>query len=518
MNPISKNSSPTPHPPQAESTVCPSTSEMPVELEAPSRPRSPVEDTPERKQVEPSSGPEQPTARDEYRGLPTGSVAALRKSFMETPLTNGPDKLPLYMTTAIPGPSYTPPTVQAKDESGETDGQRFSEASLGVSLPPFAELSTESSPREKSDTEPAVFQPSRAPSPLSFSTVERPEPLRILRGVARRSSTTLPVQGPDSTASSAVARKQADLHPRIERLHIPTPSNSRQASPVSSPSTLSSPGYEREVLAEQPLQPRNRDNDILLHPALRGEQSREYEERKSKVERFWGIAPPELPKESCVEDEQCKTLQTLCDGCRSILKKVDTVVSRKHLLCPEQTQPVTIECILNGTTEDAASAARTVRTELGHISKSPVALHAASRRSATGGHKAGRWYDLTTMEYPIARSCSSPTDIKRKPNLLQQVFGRRASRDEVKNRRREQEVNTKLRDFRMLIDLPMGIQTGLGLERRIWEVLPRNVKVTKVKYVQGHQMFHRLRWWARTHPAGSDRRPSGNEYTVREYK
>ncbi|KAL6237925.1 hypothetical protein BDW75DRAFT_237802 [Aspergillus navahoensis] len=242
-----------------------------------------------------------------------------------------------------------------------------------------------------------------------------------------------------------------------------------------------------------------------IHPAFRTEpyfspSSSRREFRAEPLDHRWSEARPS----SGASERECNTMKSLCGECCHVLKAVQPDVSEKCLECPPSIHPVLVECILTGTSDDAAAIVGDLHERITKYTSCRFDLYAAVRRSATSGHRSGHWYNITTKELPSSRACPISRHYENKsPGAIQSVFYSPyswAKKQEEKKLKHIKESHVKLRDMMILMDFPWQIEKGGMIERKIFQSLPKNVKVTKLKHIWAHHTLHRLEWWARTHP------------------
>ncbi|KAL2820982.1 hypothetical protein BDW59DRAFT_164386 [Aspergillus cavernicola] len=270
----------------------------------------------------------------------------------------------------------------------------------------------------------------------------------------------------------------------------------------------SAPEYKRQLIdlpVRSSIRSSPSDNSHLVSdPALSDEP---YLARSRATSRAASSLEPNTPRNG----RYCTTLDTMCEECRYTKKTITPTLPDKYLTCPLGTYPVMLECVLMGTADEASDIASKLAAHINQFICQKVSLHAVVRRSAAGGHGAGRWYDVTTRDYPAPMSLTysssaKPKNVEKPSNLM---FWRTAKINEKKRVKKPAE-KPKFRDFRILLDFPVPIEPRGPAEKHIVHGLPNNVKIIKVKIIKTHHTLHRLCWWARTHPKSSGDQQAGH--------
>ncbi|CBF83942.1 predicted protein [Aspergillus nidulans FGSC A4] len=188
---------------------------------------------------------------------------------------------------------------------------------------------------------------------------------------------------------------------------------------------------------------------------------------------------------------KCSSIDSLCSECRNYLE------------CPPNIHPIIVECLLTGTSDDAIAIVRNLYKRIIRYATRPFYLHAAVRRSAIPGRKSGHWYDITAEGLPHSRACSTSRHYDHEgPGTIQKVFYSPyswAKKQEKKKQKRIKETHAKLRDLQILMDFPWESERAGMVEKRIFESLPKSVKLIKLEHISAHHTLHRLELWARTH-------------------
>lgn len=195
---------------------------------------------------------------------------------------------------------------------------------------------------------------------------------------------------------------------------------------------------------------------------------------------------------------KCSAMDSLCSECRNVLKAIRPNVSDRYLECPPNIQPVIVECLLTGTSDDAISIVRSLHKRIIRYTTRHFYLHAAVRRSAIPGRKSGHWYDITTEGLPHSRACSTSRHYDNEgPGTIQKVFYSPyswAKKQEKKKQKHIKETHVKLRDIQILMDFPWQIERAGMIEKKIFESLPKSVKLIKLEHISAHHALHRLEW------------------------
>lgn len=210
---------------------------------------------------------------------------------------------------------------------------------------------------------------------------------------------------------------------------------------------------------------------------------------------------------------ECDSLNNLCEECSAVLNDMSPSVPNKYLHCPPNVHPVTLKCTIWASVEDARQIASTLSRYLHKTVSRDVRVHAAVRRAASAAHREGRWYDVTSSGIPGPVSRQLPRSVKgaKVHNFLGQAFLWPLSSSSFSSKVLGKEWDRRPRDFRILIDFPMPVEGGGPLERYITSRLPNTSTKPKLKIIDSHCSFHRLMWWARTHPAGSSSSHASSE-------
>ncbi|KAL3433043.1 hypothetical protein BDV09DRAFT_186969 [Aspergillus tetrazonus] len=217
-------------------------------------------------------------------------------------------------------------------------------------------------------------------------------------------------------------------------------------------------------------------NESDIHPAFRGGSyfSPSSPRRESRAELLDRCASDESSSSSSSTNERERsTTDWLCSECRHALKTTQPDINDSYMEYPSDIHPVLVECILAGTSDDAAAIA--------------VDLHQRILKY-TSCHFGTYYYD-------------------RGPGAIQKVFYSPyswAKKQEKRKQKHIKETHIKLCDMRIRIDFPWQIEKGGMIERKIFEALPKNVKVTKLQHIRARHNLRRLSWWARTHPVHHD--------------
>ncbi|KAL4922029.1 hypothetical protein BDW62DRAFT_197265 [Aspergillus aurantiobrunneus] len=266
------------------------------------------------------------------------------------------------------------------------------------------------------------------------------------------------------------------------------------------------PQYDREVI-DMPLANILRtaptdDSHLGTHPALvedpsfpaAAEQSasgsRAGSIRRSRLDSQAGSVPQ---LGTAPEARTCTTLDTLCEECQYKRKKINMNVESNYLICGSEIYPAMVECVLMGTPDEAGEIASKLERRMGLFCRESVTVHASVRRSAAEGHRAGRWYDVTTRDYPASLSClPSSQDSEKQRNLLEQFLYWHLAKAEEKQKEKQKAARTMFHDFRLLLDFPVPVEPRGSIERHLASGLPKNVKIIKVKFIQTHHTLHRL--------------------------
>ncbi|KAL4747014.1 hypothetical protein BDW72DRAFT_206834 [Aspergillus terricola var. indicus] len=242
-----------------------------------------------------------------------------------------------------------------------------------------------------------------------------------------------------------------------------------------------------------------------IHPAFRDKpyfspSSPHYESKAESLDH----RRTETTPGSSTNSRKCNTMDSLCSECSEVLKAIRPNVKDRHLECPPNIYPVLIECVLTGTFDDAAAIVSDLYKRIIRYTSCYFYLHAAVRRSAISGHRSGRWYNIMTEGLPYSRACSTSRHYDNKsPGTIQKLFYSPyswAKQQEKKKQKHIKETHVKLRDMQILMDFPWQIERGGMIEKKIFESLPKNVKLIKLEHIRAHHTSHRLEWWARTHP------------------
>ncbi|KAL4816223.1 hypothetical protein BDW67DRAFT_185047 [Aspergillus spinulosporus] len=204
---------------------------------------------------------------------------------------------------------------------------------------------------------------------------------------------------------------------------------------------------------------------------------------------------------SSTNSRKCSTMDSLCSECCNVLKAIRPNVSDRYLECPPNIHPVIMECVLTGTSDDAVSVVRDLHKRIIRYTSRHFYLHAAARRLATSGRRSGRWYEIKTDGLPHSRACSASMHYDNKgPGTIQKVFYSPYSWAKKQEKKHIKETHVKLRNIQILMDFPWQIERGGMIEKKILDSLPKNVKLIKLEHIKAHHTFHRLEWWAKTHP------------------
>ncbi|KAL5000894.1 hypothetical protein BDV10DRAFT_183077 [Aspergillus recurvatus] len=310
---------------------------------------------------------------------------------------------------------------------------------------------------------------------------------------------TLRALSPSRRPSSRVPAASSPRSPTLPRYEyeenqFPAYTPSRRSSVHPRHDSCSSDSTCRSSLDESNIHPAFRAEPYFSPSSPRREPRAEsLDHRRSKT-----------GSSSSTNERKCSTLESLCRECHHALEAIQPDVGDKYLECPPNIHPILIECILTGTSDDAAAIVVDLHQRIIRYISRRFDLHAAVRRSATSGRRSGHWYDITTKELPSSRACSTSRNYDNKsPGTIQKVFYSPyswAKKQEKKKQKHIKKTHMKLRDMKILMDFPWQIEKGGMVERKIFESLPRNVKVTKLKHIRAHHTLHRLEWWARTHP------------------
>lgn len=210
---------------------------------------------------------------------------------------------------------------------------------------------------------------------------------------------------------------------------------------------------------------------------------------------------------------ECDSLNNLCEECSAVLNDISPWVPNKYLHCPPNVHPVTLKCTIWGSVEDARQIALSLSRYLHKTVSRDVRVHAAVRRAASAAHREGRWYDVTRPDIPGPVSRRSPRSAKgdKVHTFVGQAFLWPLSSFSSSSKVLGKEWDRRPRDFRILIDFPMPVEAGGALERYITSRIPNTSTKPKLKIIDSHCSFHRLMWWARTHPAGSSSSHASSE-------
>ncbi|KAL4762806.1 uncharacterized protein BDW70DRAFT_158413 [Aspergillus foveolatus] len=242
-----------------------------------------------------------------------------------------------------------------------------------------------------------------------------------------------------------------------------------------------------------------------IHPAFRdkpyfGPSSPHH---KTSAESL-GQRGTETKSASSTNSRKCSTMNSLCSECRNVLKAIRPNVSDRYLGCRPNIHPVIVECLLTGTSDDAIAIVRNLHKRIIRYTTRHFYLHAAVRRSAIPGRKSGHWYDITTEGLHHCRACSTSRLYDNKGSgTIQMVFYSPyswAKKQKKKKQKHIKKTHVKLREIQILMDFPGQIERAGMIEKKIFESLPKSVKLIKLEHIRAHHALHRLEWWARTHP------------------
>ncbi|KAL4930294.1 uncharacterized protein BDV17DRAFT_289902 [Aspergillus undulatus] len=457
---------------------------------------------------------------DKSPGPPQSPRAAVGPR--KTPHTNKtpvpePTKAPANIRGGcIPKPALKkPPYVDVSPEEAK-DREDSSETSVKSSgVPPGKAVQTDSSPK---DEKPAKIPSARAPpkcqSPLGtgMGFMEHP----------------------------AVADRRVSFDAPASRGALSAPRSAPSSSPVSGPSM---PDYQREVVDEPgaprsyPRRPPGKEYGGSNRGAQRAESvtavatgallgpdepaSPSYKRKlvdKTIIPTWPNTSPDWSATPPSAQHCQCTTWENWCDDCEYMETKVSMAVSQDYLNCHPSTHPIMLECVLKGTTSEAGHIAISLARSLTNWLQIDIRVHAVVRRAASEKHRAGKWYDLTTREAKRKNEEEKGKygTLKRGPKkdtLLQQVFFWKWTMNSEERKEKERHEAIRRRDFRLMLDIPFLVAEGGPVEQKISSKLSKYeyVKVKKLKIIRAHPCFHRLAWWARTHPESKDRKKSHSE-------
>ncbi|KAL4938257.1 hypothetical protein BDV06DRAFT_226147 [Aspergillus oleicola] len=171
---------------------------------------------------------------------------------------------------------------------------------------------------------------------------------------------------------------------------------------------------------------------------------------------------------------ECRGSEDWCGDCQRKSSKVSMAVPEQYLDCDPGTFLVILECVMWGRTNDAGDIAASLSKRISSFTHTNVPVHAVVRRSATSTHRSGRWYDVTTKEESTSGSAKLMKG-SQKGTLLDESFFWKWTMNREKRQGIQRHEDRRLRDFRLLLDLPVLVETGGPIEREIVETLPSTV-------------------------------------------
>ncbi|KAI9368238.1 hypothetical protein BJX61DRAFT_546736 [Aspergillus egyptiacus] len=306
--------------------------------------------------------------------------------------------------------------------------------------------------------------------------------------------------------------------PRSRQPAASSASNVPDVSSTISNTTIQGPDNEQDPVPPVPSAQKTGSSiviDGVLHPAHRAHNPQEQEQKSPNHDPSLiidgSIHPAYRNPEPAIlttTHRDCRTYNTMCSDCRESVKHIDLSIPERYLQYLPTTHPVAYTLTFTGTPSQAAEFIPSLEGRLARTFSERVLVHAAVRRAAQDGHRAGHWYDMTTRN-PEPRTNKNKNHNRNNrsqgkqemiSDLLSQVFFWHWAEHGEKRRESEVKARSKVRELTLLVDFPSGFAQGGDIERCILRWFPPGFGVRRVEHFWDHPCLNRLRWWERTHP------------------